>query len=109
MNIGNNLETIRKLRGLSQRELAKLAGLTQRIITYYENETDQISSKHLIKLSQILKVSTDEILGIKKIDESIKSEESKLLKKVKKILTLTKRDQQAVFHYINTLCSKKSK
>jgi len=51
VDIKSNLEKIRKLRGLTQQELADATGLTQRIIAYSENETEQISSKNLVKIA----------------------------------------------------------
>lgn len=107
MSIKNNLRNIRKLRGLTQDELAKKTGLSQRVIAYYENETEQISSKPLMELAKALEVSTDEILGFKNVSISTSPIlEIKLIKKLKKIKELDKRDQYAVFQLINSLQTK---
>jgi len=108
MDIKNNLKNIRKSRGLTQEELAKKSGLTQRVIAYYENETEQISSTPLIELAKALEVSTDEILGLKQISSNLQLQinESKLLKKLKKVMQLERRDQYAVFQLINSLQTK---
>jgi len=108
MDIKNNLKNIRKSRGLTQEELAKKSGLTQRVIAYYENETERISSTPLIELAKALEVSTDEILGLKQISSNLQLQinESKLLKKLKKVMQLERRDQYAVFQLINSLQTK---
>lgn len=103
VDIKSNLEKIRKLRGLTQQELADATGLTQRIIAYSENETEQISSKNLVKIATALKVTTDELLGLKNNFIERTKEENRVWKKVKKIIQLSPKDQEAVFQLIKTL------
>jgi len=83
--IRKNIVKIRKEKGLTQRDLSKISGISQRLIAYYEKEVKQIPSDNLIKLIKSLKVNADELLGLKKIKENITSEESKILKKISKL------------------------
>lgn len=63
---GFNLQTIRKRRGLTQKELAEKTGITRESIAAYEAGRAHILDAALIDLSSALKVSADEILGIEK-------------------------------------------
>jgi DNA-binding XRE family transcriptional regulator len=55
---------LRQARGLTQVQLAKATGMTQRAISYYEIEAEFPPAPALITLSQALEVSTDELLGV---------------------------------------------
>jgi transcriptional regulator with XRE-family HTH domain len=57
------LVAIRKARGLTQVQLAELAGTTQRAVSYYETEAGFPPAPAVIQLAKALQVSTDELLG----------------------------------------------
>jgi transcriptional regulator with XRE-family HTH domain len=63
-----NLQNIRKRRGFTQRELAEKIGLTREAIASYESGRSHILDMTLIDLSGALRVSVDEILGLKRGD-----------------------------------------
>ena len=65
-NAGLNLQNIRKRRGLTQKELAEKIGLTREAIASYESGRAHILDITLIDLSSALRVSADEILGLKR-------------------------------------------
>ena len=56
---------IRKARGLTQVQLAELAGTTERAVSYYETEAGFPPAPAVIQLAKALRVSTDELLGVK--------------------------------------------
>ena len=60
----NNLKNLRKKRGLGQVELANMLGITQSSYSRYEAGLRDIPTDILIKLVDILRSSTDEILGV---------------------------------------------
>ena len=62
MSPGEMLKTIRELQELSQKELAKLAGMTQSNISALENEVRQIGRERAIALARALKVHPAVIL-----------------------------------------------
>ncbi len=64
-SFGPRLTAIRKARGLTQVDLAKAAGSTQRAISYYENDDGIPRASAVIALAKVLKVSADELLGRK--------------------------------------------
>lgn len=62
---GQRLARLRRARGLSQRDLAKLTGVSNRMIAYYETHADDFPAHTLPKFAQALTVSTDQLLGLK--------------------------------------------
>lgn len=103
---GARLVAFRRLRGMTQVELAEAAGTTQRAITYYENEMGHPPAAQLVALAKALRVTTDELLGIKppKPDPRADDPETrKLWKKFQLVASLPERDQRAVIRLINSL------
>ena len=64
-SFGERLQAIRKARGLTQVQLAEAAGTTQRAISYYETEAGFPPAPAVIDLAGALRISTDELLGVK--------------------------------------------
>jgi transcriptional regulator with XRE-family HTH domain len=60
---------IRQRRGLSQADLGKAVGASQRVIAYYERQEAQPPGAMLIDLARALRVTTDELLGVKAFTE----------------------------------------
>jgi len=107
-SFGPRLAVLRKARGLTQVQLAEAAGTTQRAISYYENDTGFPPAAALIDLAQALKVSTDELLGIKPLKvERIDSDPEvwRLWKRFQQITGLPEKDQRAVIRLISSLVS----
>src|SRR5215472_16443611 len=64
-SFGKRLAALGKTRNLTQVQLAKAAGTTQRAISYYENEAGFPPAPAVLQLARALHVSTDELLGAK--------------------------------------------
>lgn len=59
---------IRKRReelNMTQQTLAETIGTTQGRVSKWENGTTSINTEHLIKLSRVLGISMEQILGVK--------------------------------------------
>jgi len=67
--IGKRLQSIRKKRGLTQKELGEKLGLTREAIASYEAGRSHLMDTTLIDLAGILRVSVNEILGLKRQTE----------------------------------------
>jgi len=67
-NIAFNLSSLRKKRGLSQMQLAKLAGMTRASIALIETGSSNPSLELLLKLSASLKISIDELIAAPKAE-----------------------------------------
>lgn len=105
---GQRLVALRKARGLTQVQLAQAAGTTQRAISYYENEAGYPPAPAVVALAQALRVTTDELLGLRpgKADRLIPDPEARRLwKKFQQIATLPEKDQRAVIRLINSLAT----
>ena len=62
------LKELRTAKKLTQKELAFELGVTTPTYTRWENGTREPKYNHLIKLSKLLEVSTDYLLGISDIN-----------------------------------------
>ena len=58
------IKMIRKLRGFTRAEFAKLLGVSRPLIAAYETGTREPSLKNLIALVQTLNIDTDWLLGL---------------------------------------------
>lgn len=107
-SFGERLQSIRKARGLTQVQLAEAAETTQRAISYYETEAGFPPAPAVIALAQALRVSTDELLGVKpprvdRVDDD--SDARRQWKRFQMISTLPERDQKAVIRLIHSLAA----
>ena len=105
-SLGERLKVIRKARGLTQVQLAEAAETTQRAVSYYETEAGFPPAPAVIALARALKVTTDELLGVRPPRvERVKDdpEARRHWKKFQMISTLPERDQKAVVRLINSL------
>ena len=100
------LAAIRRLRGMTQIDLAEAAGTTQRAVSYYENAFGFPPAPQLVALAKALHVTTDELLGVKAIKADSRSEDPetrRLWKKFQQVADLPEKDQRAVIRLINSL------
>jgi len=106
---GVRLAQLRQERGLTQVQLARAAGATQRAISYYENEAGYPPADAIIRLADVLGVSADELLGARNgKTRTIKKEkqdpqDKRLWKKFRQVAQLPEKDQRAVIRLINSL------
>lgn len=103
---------MRKARGLTQAELGKLVGVTQRVITYYENEGGSPTPDLLAKLATALRVSTDELLGRGKPCAPEKQEAPgslRLWRRLKRIEELPVHDRKTILKMIDAMADARRK
>jgi transcriptional regulator with XRE-family HTH domain len=100
---GKRLIVLRKARGITQVELAKALGTTQRTISYYENEAGLPTVALLGSLARALGVTADELLGLKPTKLQGSPQRRRLLKRFQRMESLPERDQRAVLRLINSL------
>ncbi len=100
---GDRLAQIRKARGLTQGQLGKAAGVSYRVIAYYEQEDAQPPGAILVDLARTLKVSTDELLGLKPAREKPSPRTARLLNRLSRVGQLPRADQQAVLKMVDAL------
>lgn len=71
LQIGKKIKFFRIELNLSQKDLAEQLNLTRPVISNWENGKNEPSSSQLVKLSQIFKTSTDELVGNTSIKKKI--------------------------------------
>ena len=100
---GKRLAYFRKAKGLTQRDLAKIIGVSNRVIAYYEAETKYPPSKLLIPIADTLGITTDELLGRTSANIAFDPQNTALWRNLKMVEDLPKADQKAILHYIKTM------
>jgi transcriptional regulator with XRE-family HTH domain len=66
IRISKCLQTSRKRRGLTQKELGEKVGLTREAIASYEAGRSQLMVTTLLDIAAVLRVSVNEILGLER-------------------------------------------
>lgn len=100
---GKRLARLRKAKGLTQAQLGGLVGVSNRVIAYYEKETQYPPSRLIIPLAKALGVSSDELLGMKEPKTDLDPDKAALWRKLKVVESLPQIDQKAILHYIKTI------
>lgn len=106
---GQRLALLRKEKGITQKELAERLGVTQSMVSDYENGVMRLHSDLIAQLTAILAVSADELLGIKPETQSAGAVKNRrLARRLQAIEKLSKRDQDALLRTIDAFVSKAS-
>jgi transcriptional regulator with XRE-family HTH domain len=100
-DFGKRLAYFRKAKGLTQRRLGEIIGVSDRVVAYYEVETTYPPSHLIIPLSKALGITTDELLGVKEVKQDFDTAKSALRRRLKTVEELPTRDQKAILHYID--------
>lgn len=102
-SFGRRLARLRKAQGLTQQELADRLGISRRMVVYYEAQSEHIPAGLLPQLAQALKVSADELLGLRSLKVKDPEESLRLFRKLKRITRLPARQRRAVLEYAEAL------
>ena len=100
---GKTLVSLRRARGFTQQELAKKIGVSRRMIVYYELESIHPPVALLPDLARALKVSIEQLLGIKGIKELGFSKDKRLMRRLKQLEELPQKDRRSVLSLIKSL------
>lgn len=100
---GARLAALRQARGLTQDELGASVGISNRMIAYYERQDAQPPGAILVELARALHVSTDELLGVKPVRETLSPKTARLLKRLRRIEELPPADQRAVLKLVDAM------
>jgi len=108
---GENLLRLRRVRGISQKTLAKKAGLTQRIIAYYELEKKIDFVSKIERISKALNIPASSLFSYLDNEQTKSSSELELLnprvsRKLSMILKLDKIDRAKVYEFTEMLLNK---
>lgn len=104
-----NLIKFRKINNLSQQELGRLSGISQRMIAYYEDSPNSISIEKIKILTKILKISISDLFEDEaKSNEILNDVDIRWLKKLKQIKNMPDYEQRIIWNHINSTIEKYS-
>jgi transcriptional regulator with XRE-family HTH domain len=99
---GKRLSALRKQAGYTQTELAQELGVSQRMISYYEGDTDYPPVGLLPNLAKLLGVTSDELLGIAPLKKT-RQPDTRLLRRMQQIEKLDSSKKRQVLQMIDTM------
>jgi transcriptional regulator with XRE-family HTH domain len=82
---GERLARFRQAAGFSQRDLAAEIGISQRMVAYYEKETQHPPTQLLPVLAKALGVSADQLMGLEKVKEEGKQRDNRLWRRFSQV------------------------
>ena len=100
---GERLAEIRQTRAMTQAELASAVGVSRRVIAYYEHQDAQPPGAMLVDLAKALRVSTDQLLGLKTPKEKASPRTARLLKRLQKVAQLPATDQRVILKMLDSM------
>jgi transcriptional regulator with XRE-family HTH domain len=108
LTLGQRLAALRRERGMTQVELAEQLGVAQPVLSDYERGELRLHGQLIIKLTGILKVSADELLGLEKAKDNgaVNNRNRRLLRRLQDLDRLPRRDQQALLRTIDAYLAK---
>ena len=103
---GQRMARLRQAAGYSQRDLARETGISQRMIAYYEKQT-QYPPTHLLPiLAEVLGASADELLGIKKMNSDGKKKDMRLWRRFNQIEKLDAKEKRQILQLLDAFIEK---
>jgi transcriptional regulator with XRE-family HTH domain len=106
-SFGRRLARIRRARGYSQYDLADELGISQRMVAYYEAQTERPPAHLLPKLAEILDASADELLGISDLKDPQGARNSRLWRKLRQVEKLPPSDRRALLKMLDALLAQR--
>ena len=103
--VGERISAFRKKHGLTQRELAEQIGIKQTLISDYETSRSRLSDEMIVRLSQALGCSADDLLGLKRTADSELDDpiDLRFMKRAKQMKDLTPAAQQRILQTLDAL------
>jgi transcriptional regulator with XRE-family HTH domain len=100
--IGRRLSEIRKRRGKTQTDVAAELGVDQSLISAYERGAVRPNAPILAGLAIFLRTSSDQILGLKELEQDGLFKDRRFIRRMERIEKLPKRAKQALIKTIDT-------
>ena len=110
-DFSQNLATLRKTKGLTQKQLAERSQISQRMIAYYETDPSANPPIETITaLAKALNVTFDELFGEyepSEVQNELSKIDSRTLGKLKKILSLPKSERHIIYNMAEAFIAKR--
>ena len=105
-SISQRLARLRKASGFTQKELADELGTEQSRISSLESGRIRISVDILTRLTKILGVSADMLLGLKSVPKMPVKQDRRLRNRLEKLEKLPKRDRDTLVRIMDVFLSR---
>lgn len=102
-SFGARLSRLRTVAGYTQKELGEELGISQRMVAYYEGQTEHPPTKLLPLLIKALGVTADELLGLKASRRRPAAAEGRLGRRLRAVETLPPAEKRQVLAFIDAL------
>jgi transcriptional regulator with XRE-family HTH domain len=111
--LGDRIRRFRLAKGLTQTELGKMVGVTQRVITYYEVRGVSPPPDLLVRIADALDVSLDELFGrraqARRPAAAEPGESLRRRRRLRRLEDLPRDDQAALLKMIEAMADRASK
>ena len=101
-DLGSRIVTLRKERGLTQTQLGEMIGVSQQQIVSFEKGRRKVPASALPKLSKVLGVSVEALLGIQS-KPGKRGPAPKLLRQLEELQRLPRSKQRFVAEMLDTI------
>lgn len=102
-SFGERLARLRKAAGYTQKELGEEVGTSQRMLAYYEAQTEHPPTKLMPALAKALGVSADELLGLAAGRARRAAPDSRLDRRLRAVQQLPAAEKRQVLAFIDAL------
>lgn len=105
-SFGERLRRFRQAKGLTQLQLGQAAGISKRMVAYYEIQGGTPAPDLLVKLAEALDVTTDALAGRKpapRRDEPLSPESLRLWRRMRRIEELPLHDRKTILKMIDAM------
>lgn len=106
-SFGDRLARLRRAAGYSLRELAGEVGISHRMLVHYEKHEGFPSAQLLPRLAKALHVSTDELMGTKRVKENGRGRDNRLWRRFAQVEKLPPNQRRPIIQFIDALLGKK--
>jgi len=101
--IGQRIAYFRKKRGLTQTELAEIIGISQKLVAAYEKSYIRLYDEMIARFALALKVSADDLLGIKNKNNNEPLPSLRVMRRFKEIDSLSESRKKAILKTLDDL------
>ena len=108
-SLGERLAQARERAGISQVELAKLMGTNQQAVAYWERKAVSLRSDVIVRLSEALDISADELLGTGKKPSRTAKPSGKARQLFDAVSKLPRRQQDKIIAILEPFVNEHSK
>ena len=100
-SIGKQISKLRKLRGLTQKQLADKIGISRSAIADYEHGKNHIYDLMILSIANALDVSPNDVLCFSKKNVIDFNPSLRLMKRIEKIIQLPPAQQKAILRTLD--------